>query len=576
MSSRGWPSSTPCRRTAAATCTGAPVRPVASPAGAVDLARLAHHADAAGDAAAVLRFAPAAARDAASIGAHREAAAQYQRALRFNPPPAQRADLLEGLSYACYLTDQADESIHALRQAIVLRREAGDWRAEGAALSSLSRRLWCGGYLRDAALAGVAAVKLLEGRAEEGHELALAYSNLAQLALNDERLDDTATWSQRALDLAQRIEDTDVIVHSLNNVGTAKLLAGETAGRADLERSLALAERAGLEEHIGRAFIHAGWVATRTRDYDLARWFDRGVEVCADLGLEGWRLYVQVYRARYHLDQGRWAEAVADATFVLESARTVPLLHMLALTVLALGRARRGEPDVWPALDEAYVLAKGHDELQFLAPVATARAEALWLEGRHGEVEDETSEVFELAVRRDSGWVVGELAWLRRLAGIRESAPGAAGPYPAQLAGTEDAAVREWTALGCPYDAALAGVASENEERLRASLTGFQRLGAGPAARVVARRLRQQGRRGVPRGPRPATRENPAHLTRREGQVLALVCAGCSNAEIAARLFLSERTVHHHVSAILRKLGVHSRTQAVSAARRLGVGDPPM
>jgi DNA-binding CsgD family transcriptional regulator len=222
-------------------------------------------------------------------------------------------------------------------------------------------------------------------------------------------------------------------------------------------------------------------------------------------------------------------------------------------------------------LDEAHVLAKGHDELQFLAPVATARAEALWLEGRHGEVEDETSEVLELAVRRDSGWLAGELAWLRRLAGVRESAPAAAGPYAAQLAGAEGEAVRRWNALGCPYDAALAAVASDAEDRLRESLIGFQRLDAGPAARVVARRLRQQGRRGVPRGPRPATRDHPARLTRREEQVLVLVCEGCSNAEIAARLFLSERTVHHHVSAVLRKLDVESRTQAVSAAQRLGL-----
>jgi len=75
----------------------------------------------------------------------------------------------------------------------------------------------------------------------------------------------------------------------------------------------------------------------------------------------------------------------------------------------------------------------------------------------------------------------------------------------------------------------------------------------------------------VPRGPRPATRENPAHLTRREGEVLALVCSGCSNAEIAARLFLSERTVHHHVSAILRKLDVRTRGEAGAAAARLGI-----
>jgi DNA-binding NarL/FixJ family response regulator len=87
----------------------------------------------------------------------------------------------------------------------------------------------------------------------------------------------------------------------------------------------------------------------------------------------------------------------------------------------------------------------------------------------------------------------------------------------------------------------------------------------------VARRLRERGARGVPRGPRPATRENPAGLTARELEVLALVAGGLRNAQIAERLFLSEKTVDHHVSAILRKLDVRTRAQASADAVRLGL-----
>ena len=77
--------------------------------------------------------------------------------------------------------------------------------------------------------------------------------------------------------------------------------------------------------------------------------------------------------------------------------------------------------------------------------------------------------------------------------------------------------------------------------------------------------------RDVRRGPRAATRENPAGMTARELEVLALVAEGLRNAEIAQRLFLSEKTVGHHVSAILRKLDVRTRSQAGAEAARLGI-----
>jgi DNA-binding NarL/FixJ family response regulator len=99
-------------------------------------------------------------------------------------------------------------------------------------------------------------------------------------------------------------------------------------------------------------------------------------------------------------------------------------------------------------------------------------------------------------------------------------------------------------------------------------------LGASAAAAVVGRRLRERGAANLPRGPRPATRENPAQLTARELEVLALVADGLRDRDVAERLFLSRKTIDDHVSAIPRKLGARTRGEAAVHALRLGLREP--
>jgi len=112
---------------------------------------------------------------------------------------------------------------------------------------------------------------------------------------------------------------------------------------------------------------------------------------------------------------------------------------------------------------------------------------------------------------------------------------------------------------------------SERDDDLREAITRFEALGAEAAARRTRQRMRELGHRAVPTGARASTRQHPLGLTRREDEVLTLICDGLTNDEIADRLVLSTRTVDHHVSAVLSKLGVSSRGAAAAQARRLGL-----
>lgn len=381
-------------------------------------------------------------------------------------------------------------------------------------------------------------------------------------------------WGGRAIELAERLGETEVLVHALHNVGAAEVYANSPDGAEKLARSLALALEAGLEEHVARAHANLGAAAIPRRDYPTGdRHLAAGIDYSRERDLDSWLLYMTGWQARSQLDQGRWDDAGASAFEVLEHPAVAAPSRIMPLVVLGLLRARRGDPDPWSLLDEALALAQATGELRRLAPVAAARAEARWLAAEPELVAAETEQALALAVERGEARAAGELCAWRRRAGVSEPTPAVvtAGPFLHELAGEPEAASKRWRQLGCPYDAALVLPESAGERALRSSLTELQRLGARPAADRVARLLRERGVRDLSRGPRAATRKNPTGLTARELEVLQLLAEGLRNAHIAERLVLSAKTVDHHVSAILRKLQAATRIEAAVQASRLGI-----
>jgi DNA-binding CsgD family transcriptional regulator/tetratricopeptide (TPR) repeat protein len=538
-----------------------------------DVANLAHHADAAGDAEAVLKWAPRAAERAAGSGSHRESAAQYERALRFagRQPPERRAELLQRCADQCFMTDRFAPAIKAQQEALECRRRVRDHRGEGDALRSLSTMLRYVGRTQEAQQAALEAVEMLEPLGRD-RELALAYCNVSYLSLSMEDADGAVTWATRALELAQRVDDVDALVYALTNLAVVEFRSGETQGQLKLERALELAQKHGLEDHTGRIFANlVVWPGRHRMLAVAARYLKAGLEYCRERGLDTWRLYLLACRARLELDLGHWSEAATSAALVLRDPRSAPVPRRWALVALGLLRARRGDPDASGPLEEARSLARGTAELQRSAPAAAAIAEAAWLNGDNTTVEQVTDAELALGLDRRVPWVVGELAYWRWHAGLPAQLPAelVAEPYRLSIAGDWVQAARRWREIGCPYEAALALADSHDEGALREALGRLHALGARPAATIVAHRLRERGIRSVPRGPRPSTRENPAGLTPRELDVLALLAEGLRNAQIAERLVVAEKTVDHHVSAILRKLDVHTRGEASAEAVRL-------
>jgi DNA-binding CsgD family transcriptional regulator/tetratricopeptide (TPR) repeat protein len=536
-----------------------------------DPADIVHHAEAAGAVDVVAAHALVAARHASALESHREAYSHYRRAADFagDLAPAERARLFEEFAIAAYGVGTIEDAFDPIRHAIAIYDELGDRAAVGRCTRLESRFRWFAGDGEAARAAAVEAIAILEPLGESP-ELARAYSGYAQLSSLAQDIESAVAWGTRALDLALRLGDARTRAHALVNLGTVKMQLSPDDTSALVEAH-AVADAAGEREEAVRALGNLGFTLFYwARPEPAAVYLEQALGYARDHEVHHLASYLATTQAWVRLRAGAWDEAERMTRSEIERGITVP--QLLAKTVLAELAVRRGDADADERLAEVSAQADRAGDLQRLTPVLELSIERALTDGTAMPV-DRIAQLVETYRARGGlgGWGSSRVAAWSAVAGVDIAAeaptPGPFGPMVGRDWRGAAAAFRE---IGWAHDAALMQSLLDDEESLVDALQTARTLGAEPLARRVATRMRNLGL-AVPRGPRRSTRDNPAGLTPRQLQVLALVVDGLTNAEIADRLVVSTRTAEHHVAAVLTKIGAATRRDAARRAAELGL-----
>jgi ATP/maltotriose-dependent transcriptional regulator MalT len=382
--------------------------------------------------------------------------------------------------------------------------------------------------------------------------------------------DNTATSElvDRTLEAAGPDVDERIIIRSLNHRGLAANIANYPDGRSSLDEARERSEAAGQWYEESRALLNHAWAAAEFRDLPTASdYAQRAIASAARHELPGLESYSTAIYARVLELRGEWDQAEDLARDQLAGSA---ITRMVALPVLGVIEARRGRDTARTRLREVWEMAHVANEFQRLGPTAIAVAEHAWISGSAEVPLAGIGNVMEAGREIGFEWSPGSIAlWLWKLGELSDAPEGIAEPYRLVIEGEPMAAAEMWSEIGCPYERAIALTHGDQAAQLEA-LDVFDTLGATAVAAKLRKALRDQGV-SVSRGKGRTTREHGAGLTVRQAEVLQLLDEGLSNIEIADRLFVSPRTVEHHVSAVLSKLDSSTREDAVETASQQGL-----
>ncbi|HVR31294.1 MAG TPA: AAA family ATPase [Acidimicrobiia bacterium] len=536
-------------------------------------ARLVHHAAGAGAIDVILSAGPRAAQKARSAGSHREAASHLRRVLEHADlmDPVTVAETEEAFSVEAWTINLPEDAELASQRALALRRaHGGPADAIGRNLRRIARVRWFRGEAEEAARTLEEAITHLEtGQNDEAREeLAITLGYRGTMAAIRETAAAAQRWADRALSLIDEDAETRLEALVLGDVGMIDYLNRRDPTR--LLRAVRLADQVGLHVDVVRGYANLATCALAHRDYTAAiSHLDAADDYSTEKQVYAFDALTGAIRAQVLFETGHWADAedTARAVMAHESFAWIP-----ASIVHARLKVRRGDADATEAITAAVRAARATGEAQRIVPAIGAAAEAAWMQDRLSEVIEDVEEAHALALRTMSPRWVGETSIWLQAAGMLSDIPSVAEtPARLMIGARWPEAAAEWDRLGSPYEAAVCRSLADDVETVMQGLAELDHIGAVPMARRTRVRLSRMGVEKIPRGPRRSTAANPAGLTARQMDVLALVVEGHTNAEIAQRLFLSARTVDHHVAAILLKLEVESRRQVRERAAALGL-----
>jgi len=538
-----------------------------------DLARLAHHAVRAGRSDLVIDYAPRAGDEAVERGARREAVSFYRAALDHAAElgAAETARLRVRLGTELRILDEPEASELELRQAIEHFRRAGQVEDLADALGLLQGALWNLRRFDEGWEAMEEAIGLLRplGPSEM---LGMTLYRLAHHHMLARHAQPAFDSLEEAAAVSEEIDSVELAWVVLMMRGCVHVVVGDDHhGLRFLAQAVAEAEAMGNPRWVAIGLSMLGSGSGESRHYDAAipalrSGVEQGLATDEDYSVA----YNRSWMARIAFEQARWDDAVDYATLVGKTTlQREGIAYITAMSALGRVRVRRGDPGGLALLEEMTELAKDH-ELQHGWNAICGRAEHFWLAGDPGRGLDELEPAYHRALDTDSEWARGEIGFWMWRAGCIDGPPNrAAEPFALQMAGDWKAGAEAWQEIGCPYEAAMA-LADGPVEAKTEALGILDRLGARPMGDRVRSRLRDLGVESIPRGPSKDTFSNPAGLTARQLEVLRLMADGLSNHQIAEQLYVSKKTVEHHVSAVYSKLGVSSRPKAIRAAVEVG------
>src|SRR5215470_5228122 len=527
--------------------------------------RILHHAVEAGDDGAVITHGEAAAREASRVGAHQQAAACYAQVLArgHRLSTAQRAGLGEAYSWALSNSNQLHFAVAAAATATELWQQEGDDARLVRALVTLSRQQWLTERTAAARTSAERALKLARPLGDS-YQNAIATANFGGLLVVIDREEEGLPYLAEGLGIAERCGAASIAALCRNYRGSALLQLGDLRGREDLLDSMAQANELDKHEYVMRAYYNLIEGLWRLGEYREALGYIERAEHFGrnrDFRIHGYMFAAR--RCRLALMRGLWAEAEAGLRELLDGQGDPGMIGRESVPILARVLVRQGTVDApeWLALATSH--AARANVLEWLVPTGLAHLEYAWLAGDPAQAGPYPELLLERTNR--PGMLVQRgklLMYLRRLGYPAGPFPGCPEPYASALRGDWRSAAAAWLSEGDPYERAIELAESGQVEPTVEALTVLDGLGAAPAVAIVRNRLRDLGVARLPRRPQPGTLTNPAGLTDRQLEILRLVATGLSNAEIARRLVVSPRTVGHHVSAVLQKLGVRTRREA--------------